>query len=138
MNVASRTIRTTSHATRGFSLLELMLVLAIIGVLMAVAAVNIMGGGARAKKRATQASMETIKGQLKAYNLDTSAFPPTLATLVTSKYLDDKALKDGWSSDFYYSPSGTTKERPFVLTSPGEDKQLGTEDDIDAWTPVTQ
>ena len=138
MNATIRSIRTASHSSRGFSLLELMLVLAIIGVLMAVAAVNIMGGGAKAKRKATQATMATIKGQLQAYHLDTSSFPPTLATLVTTKYLENKPIKDGWDNDFYYSPTGPSKDQPFVLKSPGENKQLGDEDDIDIWSTTTQ
>lgn len=123
-----------ARAARGFSLLELMLVLAIIGILMAVAAVNILAGGDRAKRRATQASMSTIKGQLMDYNLNANTFPPQLQTLVTAKFLDDKALKDGWGNDFFYSPTGRDKDHPFILQSPGPDHQLGTEDDIDVWT----
>lgn len=120
--------------TGGFSLLELMLVLAIIGVLMAVAAYNVLGGGARAKITATKASLTTIKTALTAYNLDQSAFPPDLHTLVTTKHLDDKALGDGWKNAFNYDPRGRDADHPFILFSNGPDGQVGTADDIDVWT----
>jgi general secretion pathway protein G len=121
----------------GFSLIELMLVLAIIGVLMAVAAVSLTGMGARAKIKATRASLQTIQTALGNYQLEYSSYPPALAFLTTVKppFLDDtKKLKDGWDADFFYSPNGVSRERPYSLGSYGEDKQPGTEDDIDVWT----
>lgn len=118
---------------RAFSLLELMLVLAIIGVLMAVAAVNILGAGDRAKVRATMATMETIKNQLAAYQLDNSAYPPDLQTLVKAKFLEDKKIADGWGRAFYYAIPGMN-EKPYDLISTGSDANGGTGDDINVWT----
>jgi type II secretion system protein G len=120
----------------GFSLIELMLVLAIIGVLMAVAAVSVSGMGSRAKIKATKASLQTIQTALNSYNLEYSSYPTTLSMLTTVKppFIDDtKKLKDGWDMDFYSSPQGRG-ERAYSLGSYGEDKQAGTEDDLDIWT----
>lgn len=124
--------RKIARAARGFSLMELVLVLAIIGVLMAVAAVNVFGVGERANVKATKASLGTVKSQLDSYYLEYKEFPPDLRTLVTAKFLDDKKLQDAWKTDFVYEgrPSG---ERKFTLGSAGPDKQVGTEDDIDAF-----
>ncbi len=122
------------RAPRGFSLLELTLVLAIMGILMAVVAYNVMGQGAKAKAKATKASMSVIDAALKQYNLEYSAFPPGLQTLIGAKILDpSKPLKDAWDVDIYYDPRGTDKDHPYILKSAGEDKQLGTDDDIDVW-----
>lgn len=130
----SSTLRQTPRrTTRGFSLLELMLVLAIIGVLMAVAAVNVLGAGTRAKARATMATMATIKTQLAAYQLENSNYPPDLRTLVTAKYLDDKKNADGWGRALYYAAPGLNN-KPYDLISYGEDGQGGNPDDIDVWT----
>lgn len=122
-------------ASRGFSLLELMLVLAIIGILMSVVAINVLGAGDKAKIKASKASMDTIKQALTTYNLNHSAYPPTLETLRTVKELDpSKPLKDGWNRDFFYNLTSNNKDRPFTLFSAGPDGNTGTEDDIDVWT----
>jgi general secretion pathway protein G len=122
------------RAARGFSLLELTLVIAIIGVLLGVVAVSVGGMGNKAKVRATEASMSTIKSALDSYNLEYSAFPPDLRTLAVTKILDaSKPLKDGWKRDFQYDPRGRSKEQPYILMSAGEDGVAGNEDDIDLW-----
>lgn len=129
--------RRSLRRTPGFSLLELMLVLAIIGVLTAVVAVNVVGAGGRAKVRATMASMTTVKSALNTYNLDNSAYPPTLPALQsggTKAYLDPSLkLADGWGRPFYYAVPGLNSQ-PYDLISSGEDGQGGTEDDINVWT----
>lgn len=121
-----------ARAARGFSLMELVLVLAIIGVLMAVAAFNLLGVGERANVRATKVSLRTVKAGLDGYYLEFKQFPADLQALVKAKILDDKKLRDGWDSDFIYDnqPQG---ERRYSLGSAGADKQVGTDDDIDAW-----
>jgi general secretion pathway protein G len=125
----------SGRARGGFSLLELMLVLAIMGILMAVVAINLLGGGERAKITATKASLKTIKTQLSGYYLEHSSPPPDLMTLVTvTKVLEQGKLKDGWGMDFMYDPAGPTTDRPYYLGSTGPDKKAGTNDDIDAWT----
>lgn len=55
--------------TGGFSLMELMLVLAIMGILMAVVAVNVLGVGERAKIKTTKQSLLTVKHMLETYHL---------------------------------------------------------------------
>ena len=118
----------------GFTLLELMLVLSIIGVLMAVAAWNIVGSGNRAKIRVSKISMQTIDAAIKSYYNDESAYPPSVATLVTMKppMLEKGKINDGWSRPFYYRVTDN-QERPYELKSSGADGKIGSEDDIDLW-----
>lgn len=115
----------------GFSLLELTLVIAIMGVLMAVAAVAFGPKLLRAKKSATVATMKTVKQELTAYEGDNNAFPAALAMLAPN-YLE-KAPIDGWGREFYYKVPGTGG-RPYDLISRGEDGQLDTPDDLNVWT----
>lgn len=136
-NLATRTLaarRVTRPMARGFSLLELTLVLAIIGILMAVAAVNILGQGTKAKIQATKSTMSIVKNSLQQYNLDNSAYPPNLQALITARLLENKPIKDGWKRDLYYDARGRNKDQPFILGSPGEDGIMGNEDDINIWT----
>lgn len=121
-------------APHGFSLLELTLVLAIMGVLMAVAAVNIIGAGKRANIRATKTSMATITQQLKDYYLNhASTYPPDLETLVTEDFLEQQSLTDAWSQPFWYAPTKDLSGGDFQLSSAGPDKEHGTDDDINWW-----
>lgn len=135
--LATRTLaagRTARRMARGFSLLELTLVLAIIGILMAVAAVNILGQGTKAKIQATKATINVVGSALKQYNLDNSAYPPTLQALISSRLLDNKKIQDGWKRDLYYDARGRNRDQPFILGSSGDDGIMGNEDDINIWT----
>jgi len=87
-------------AARGFSLLELTLVLVILGLLAAVAAVAIGPAADRAKVRTTKASMETIKTQIQVFEAEKSALPASLQTLADQGYLDAQKLLDGWKQEF--------------------------------------
>jgi general secretion pathway protein G len=118
---------------RAFSLLELMLVVAIMGVLMAVVGYNVLGAGERAKKRATEATLNNVSNALKAYNLEQSTYPPELQLLITTKHLDNIKLADGWGTPLIYDPRAVNETQPFQLGSAGPDKNSGSADDISVW-----
>jgi len=118
---------------RGFSLLELMLVLAIMGILMAVVAYNVMGQGEKAKVSATKTTLRMVQNCLNQYNLENSCFPATLQQLIVARILDNKPIQDGWKNDLMYNPNGASKDQPYDLFSAGPDKVIGTEDDISVW-----
>lgn len=117
------------RARRAFSLLELTLVIAIIGVLMAVAAVNLFGSQDRANKDATVISMENVDNALTEYKLRKSVYPPSLQILVDEEYLQSMP-QDAWGQAFYYS--ATDEGRGYKLISLGKDGLSNTEDDIHA------
>jgi general secretion pathway protein G len=123
-----------TRRARGFSLLELMLVLAIMGILMAVVAINVLGAGDKAKITATKATLKNIKTAMASYHLEYSGFPPSLQTLITTKYLENMKLEDGWKNTLLYDPNGPNTDQPYYLGSAGPDKVVGTDDDISVWT----
>jgi general secretion pathway protein G len=129
----TRITRKTAVTRRGFTLLELMLVLLIIGLLAGVAAWNIVAQGDKARVKTTVQSMRVVASALKEYQLEHGQFPADLAILVTSKRIE-KVPKDAWKHEFVYFPSNSTAGRDYTLYSPGKDGQSGNDDDIDYWT----
>lgn len=128
------TARPTTHPARGFTLLEILLVLAILGVLATVAAVNLIGTSERARVKATSQQLVTLKNQLSSYNLDKGGFPTTAEGLqaLVPTYMD-KIPGDAWNTPFSYVAPG--QDRPFELKSAGPDKEFGTQDDLNVWDP---
>ena len=123
-----------AHARAGFTLLEILLVLAILGVLATVTAVNLIGTGNKAKVKATSQQLITLKQQLTSYSLDVGGFPTTqegLSSLVPS-YME-KIPGDAWNTPFSYLSPTADPNRPFELKSAGPDKQFGTADDLNVW-----
>jgi type II secretion system protein G len=125
---------TKPRRRRAFSLLELMLVLAIMGILMAVVAINMVGHGARAQVTAAKASLKTIKTNVDTYYITYSSYPPDLQTLVTCKMIERGSLSDPWKLPFLYDSHGVSTDEPYVLGSAGPDKVVGTPDDLSVWT----
>jgi general secretion pathway protein G len=131
--------KTARLSPRGFSLIELMAVIIIIGVLGAIVTISMGGATERAKIAATKSSMATVKSALNIYRGTYNTFPDStsagLQVLVQDKYIE-KLPKDGWNRDIeYYAP---TQEYPngFELLSAGPDLVSGTGDDI-RMTPET-
>lgn len=119
-------------ARRGFTLLEMMLVVMIIGVLIGVAAWNIGSQGTKARRAATVATMKTVESMLKTYNLDYGMYPPTVNALVP-KYTE-KVPVDAWKRPIVYAANPVGSPKPYTMYSPGENGQAGDNDDIDIWT----
>ncbi|MEO1278267.1 MAG: type II secretion system protein GspG [Planctomycetota bacterium] len=126
-----RTTQPRRNARRGFSLLELTLVILIIGVLMGVAAVAFGPALLRGKTTATKASMTTLKRSITEFQGINNQYPAVLTALDPD--FVDPLPDDGWGNPFYYAAPGTGG-RPFDLISAGEDGSYGTDDDIDVWT----
>ena len=131
----TRFFRTMSrNSLRGFTLLEMMLVVVIMGVLIGVASVNILWQGKAAKIAATKASMATTASMIKNYNLQEGVYPATLDNLVP-KYME-KIPVDSWKRPLLYIPgnSGTgTGAHPFQLYSGGETGDPQGQELIDFW-----
>lgn len=129
--------KNVARRARGFTLLEMMLVVVIMGILATVVIVSFGGRTTAARIQATRSKMATLKSMLYQYQGTYATFPATLdlLTLGAAKFIE-KVPKDGWNKDFDYtfpSPSNNP-EQPFELKSRGIDGQPGTPDDIDVWT----
>jgi general secretion pathway protein G len=121
---------------RAFSLLEVMLVLAIIAIMTAAVAYNLIGASERAKIKATQGMLGTIQNAIKSFQIDKSSLPGALPLLQQGgkmSYLDaDKKLVDAWGRDFLYSTQ-PANGHDYQLYSKGPDGVFPSADDIDVW-----
>jgi general secretion pathway protein G len=128
-----------THQARGFSLLEMMMVVLIIGLLATVLITSLSGTPDRVKARTSMTLLAQVKSALTEYNGNFSGFPTNDLGLVVlvPKYLE-KPATDGWGRQLrYVYPSinqSANAERPFDLISAGKDGEFGTADDIDVWT----
>jgi general secretion pathway protein G len=127
---------------RGFTFIEIMLVVLIIGILMAVVVPNMVGKTNKARITVCKQSMQAIKTALSNYELKAGSYPTTeqgLASLVKrpsdvseddwdGPYLED-APKDPWGSEFVYRAPGENN-RDYDLFSKGKDRQEGSDDDV--------
>ncbi|MDH5633661.1 MAG: type II secretion system major pseudopilin GspG [Gammaproteobacteria bacterium] len=134
----------------GFSLIEIMVVVVILGILSSYVVLNIMDKPDQARQIAAKNDISTIMSALKLYKLDNSTYPSTeqgLMALVQRPsagrvpnnwkkggYLE-KLPKDPWGGEYQYLSPGV-RGTDFDLFSYGADGQPGGEDwdrDIGNW-----
>lgn len=126
--------RNTRYAARpGFSMLELVAVLVILGLLMAGAAVAVPKQIAKARIRITKTSMTTIKTSINTYMVDHNGDAPTYISDLIPGFIEEGSELDAWDRAFYYNPTPGAAHA-FDLISAGADHEFQTDDDINLWT----
>ncbi len=123
---------------RGFSLLELTLVIAIMGILMGVVAFSLLGQSDAARVEATKLTMSQIQTAIEGEIAMKGVAPTGLDVLVTSGKIKADKILDEWDSPFYYAPRPAGQKPAFDLRSVGPDRQPQTADDIDLWDFASQ
>lgn len=78
--VTGRLLR-SQPARRGLTLLELLVVVAIIAILVGIATVNVQRGRTRAQVSASKSNMRVLAGALEVYHVDHGAYPEPMASL---------------------------------------------------------
>jgi len=125
---------------KGFTLLELLLVMAILVILASLSTVAVLSMQNSSQNKAAFAEINTLKTQCINYKLSTLTFPNKLEDLIAlpagmnrtewgGPYLSgDSIPKDPWQRAYKYSAKNETDE--VFITSAGKDGQHGTLDDI--------
>ena len=127
---------------RGFTLIELMVVLVILGVLASLIVPRIMSRPEEARRIKARVDIQSLETALKLYNLDNGDYPtteqglqaliePPSAGTLPKKWRDGgylekrKIPQDPWGNDYIYLSPGTQGD--FDLISYGADGELGGE-----------
>lgn len=145
------TMRRFGRHTQGFTLIELMVVIAIIAILASIVAPRMVGRAEKAKRAAARAQVANFKTALTAFRIDTGSYPTTeqgLEALVARPsgydrkyqeggYLDsDEVPLDPWANPYVYICPGIEDPSGYDLESygrDGEDGGDGDNKDIESW-----
>lgn len=131
---------------QGFSLLEIMVVIMIIGGMAALVVPNLMGNKGRADMQKAKSDIVALENALGMYSLDNSIYPTTdqgLEALVSKpdsspaprNYREGGYIKrlpqDPWGNDYILNNPGEYSQ--IDVLSVGRDGEEGTEDDLGNW-----
>ncbi|HEI8865500.1 type II secretion system major pseudopilin GspG [Serratia sp. AKBS12] len=134
------------HPQRGFTLLEIMVVIVILGVLASLVVPNLMSNKERADRQKALSDIAALENALDMYKLDNNRYPTTEQGLMALVKAPTVAPLPR-----YYNPAGYLRRlpadpwgQPYQLMSPGEknpidifsggpDGVAGTDDDIGNW-----
>lgn len=129
---------------RGFTLVEVMVVLAILGLLISVALPRFSGRTEEARIQTTRLQIENLSAALDAFEFDCGRYPSTLEGLAALKtepvntpgwkgpYMKKSIPVDPWKNTYVYVSPGI-KSVDYDVYSFGPDRQDGSEDDIGSW-----
>lgn len=136
---------------RGFTLVEIMVVVAILGILAALIVPKIIGRSDDARIVAARQDVATLVAALKLYRLDNQRYPTTdqgLKALVEKPTVDpvpnnwktggylDKLPKDPWGNAYQYLQPGLHGELDiFSFGADGQPGGTGNDADIGSWDP---
>lgn len=135
-----RRIRNTRHD--GMTLIEIMIVIAILGLLAGIVGVNVMGSLEEGRRQSALTQIKNLDSALKLYNRDCAKYPSTaegLNALVVKpascqrwKPYMDTIPNDPWGNPYEYFHPGTHGHEVEII-SRGKDGQLNTQDDVVSW-----
>ena len=124
-----------AHRNAGFTLIEVLLVVAILGMLAGVVVVSFRGRDLAARIATTRTSISAICLALDLYEVDNGVLPATLQGLMQGNgepnwngpYIRGALPVDPWGTAFNYAKVG---EKGYEIRSAGPDRQMGSADDI--------
>lgn len=129
-----------SRSLKGFTLLELLVVVLIVGLLTGIVAPRLMGQIGRSERTAARAQIDALDKALEAFRMDMGRYPSSgegLQVLVASPggdgrwrgpYLKGQVPVDPWGTPYEYRSPGAGG-RDFDLQSLGKDRRPGGQGD---------
>ena len=141
-NNTSKVIK--ASARRGMTLIEILVVVAILGMLATAVTVAVLDQFEDAKGERARMDIAAVTQGLSAYYIKMGKYPTTgdgLSSLVSppkGSPLLSELPTDPWENEYNYSYPGTRNAKGFDLWSSGKDGQSGTEDDVGNWKEPAQ
>lgn len=144
-------MRDTNQSRHGFTLIEIMVVIAVLGMLAALVAPNVFRHVGTAREATARSQIELLGTALDAYRLDNDVYPSTSQGLDAlhrepqanprprnwrGPYLSKSVPLDPWGRPYVYSSPGTESSWGYDLVSYGRDGAAGgaaTDADIASW-----
>lgn len=133
MSSVSSTKSRLSVKNNGFTLVELLIVIVIIGLLASLVAPEMFSKVGSTKKKTAAAQMQMFQTALDTFRLDTGNYPTSLGELTQSSkngwdgpYLPKSVPNDPWGNQYSYASPGPNGEA-YALKSLGRDGQPGGE-----------
>ena len=146
MNTPAFSRRTLTACRRGFTLMEMLIVLTIIALLMGMVIFQVSDLSGGAKKEKVQADLLAFKEMLAAYELDNGTLPtteqgikalwsrPTVEPIPPHWHAQlDQEVLDPWGHPYQYHNPGKHNPDKYDIFSMGEDGLPDTDDDIGNW-----
>ena len=116
----------------GFTLVEMLVVILIIGLLASIVLVNIHHHWVGSQVKITRISIRKLKSQVEIFYFDHNRYPDSIEEMVDD-YIEEVPV-DGWNREFIYHVPGVRGAR-FDIVSYGDDGQEGGEDKAaDLWS----
>ncbi|HZN39939.1 MAG TPA: type II secretion system major pseudopilin GspG [Planctomycetota bacterium] len=128
--------RTQVRPEAGFTLVEIMVVVVILGLLATLVVQNVIGAGDTARETKAKADVRTIADAIRSYRTKNGKFPESLDVLATKDERGRSELeelpKDPWDHEYILREGDRPTE--FEVISMGPDGSENTEDDISSKT----
>jgi general secretion pathway protein G len=131
-----------SHRRQGFTFIEIMLVVLIIGILMAAVVPNLVGRTRGARITVARQSLTAVETALATFEMNAGRFPTSQEGLQALRVRPADLTPEEWQGPYLKTDPLDPWNEPFVYRSPGEggadfdlfskgpDKREGTQDDV--------
>jgi general secretion pathway protein G len=133
------------RSEKGFTLIEIIIVLVILGLLSGLVAPKVINNLIRSKAQIAKLQIGEFKGGIEAFAFDVARYPttaeglnalvvnPTGADAWAGPYLNHNVPADPWTKPYQYLSPG--QHGDYDISSVGADGAPGTTDDVCSWLP---
>lgn len=147
MKTVTRSRAANVNSRRGMTLIEVLIVIALLLAIGGLVVVNLLPKQAEAKNKLVKVQIDQIGGAMKMFRLDLGRYPTdeeglkalwskdaiedeTASGEWKGPYLETSIEKDEFGNEWIYHQESEEKPGMYALISPGPDREEGTDDDI--------